>query len=63
MVQIKYIDSDLLPNMPKVWWYGYGKKFQQQMEAMIQALFARSWGARLKGALGSAGGLRRDRRI
>ena len=49
--------------MPKVWWYGYGKKFQQQMEAMLQALFARGVGARLKGALGSAGALRRNRRI
>src|SRR5271166_1532851 len=39
MVQVKYIDSDLLLNMPKLWWYGYGGKFEQQMESMINMLF------------------------
>lgn len=62
MVQVKYIDSDLLPNMPKLWWYGYGSKFQQQMEAMIHLLFGRG-GRKLKGALDSAAALRRDTRI
>ena len=27
MVQVKYVDVDLLPRMPKVWWYGYGASF------------------------------------
>ena len=63
MVQIKYIDSDLLPNMRKVWWYGYGKEFQSQIESMIDFMFASKLGARLKGGLRSAGALWRSNRI
>ena len=53
MVQVKYVDVDLLPRMPKVWWYGYGKSFQQQMSAFLDMLFGSSIGARIKGAMGS----------
>lgn len=63
MVQVKYVDDDRLPGVPKVWWYGYGQKFQQQAEGLLEALFARSWSAKLKGAVRSAGALRRDHRI
>ncbi len=63
MVQVKYVDVDLLPRMPKVWWFGYGKQYQQQMGGFVDFLFATSWGARLKGALRSAGLLRRSNRI
>jgi succinate-semialdehyde dehydrogenase/glutarate-semialdehyde dehydrogenase len=63
MVQVKYIDSELLPNVPKVWWYGYGGKFQQQMESMVQTLFGRGSGSKLKGAIGSMGALLRKNRI
>jgi succinate-semialdehyde dehydrogenase/glutarate-semialdehyde dehydrogenase len=63
MVQVKYVDTDLLPGMPKVWWFGYGEKFRQQMNGFIDLLFARSWGQKLKGALRSAGLLRRSNRI
>ena len=31
MVQVKYVDVDLMPRMPKVWWYGYGRELKQQM--------------------------------
>jgi acyl-CoA reductase-like NAD-dependent aldehyde dehydrogenase len=61
MVQVKYVDTDLLPNMKKVWWFGYGQKFRQQMNGFIDVLFAASWGKKLKGALRSAGLLRRNR--
>src|SRR6202522_2654002 len=30
MVWLKYVDSDLMPEMKKVWWYGYGTRFAQQ---------------------------------
>jgi len=63
MVQVKYIDSDLLPNMPKVWWYGYGARFQQQMELMAHAMFGRGWIKRMKALAGAAGALRRGSRI
>jgi succinate-semialdehyde dehydrogenase/glutarate-semialdehyde dehydrogenase len=63
MVQVKYVDTDLLPGMPKVWWFGYGEKFRQQMDGFIDLLFGGSWGEKLKGALRSAGLLRRGNRI
>jgi succinate-semialdehyde dehydrogenase/glutarate-semialdehyde dehydrogenase len=63
MVQVKYVDTDLLPGMPKVWWFGYDRRLKEQMDGFIDLLFARSWGKKLKGALRSAGLLRRGNRI
>jgi acyl-CoA reductase-like NAD-dependent aldehyde dehydrogenase len=63
MVQVKYVDVDLLPRMPKVWWYGYGLTFQRQMSGFIDMLFGNGWGARIKGALSATGALRRSNRI
>lgn len=63
MVQVKYVDVDLLPGMPKVWWFGYGKQYQQQMGGFVDFLFAKNWGTKLKGALRSAGLFRRSNRI
>ena len=63
MVQVKYVDTDLLPGMPKVWWFGYDQKLKQQMDGFIDLLFANSWGKKLKGALRAAGLLRRGNRI
>lgn len=62
MVQVKYLSTDLLPNMPKLWWYGYGAKYQQQMESMIHVLFGKG-SKKLKSALNSAGALRRSTKI
>jgi hypothetical protein len=59
MVRTKYVDSDRLPGMKKIWWYGYGDKFRGQMEGFVDLMFARSWGKRLRGALRSAGAIRR----
>jgi len=55
MVRVKYLDVDRLPGMKKVWWYGYGEVFARQMEGFVDLQFARSLGARLRGALRSAG--------
>ena len=63
MVRIKYIDSDRLPGVKKVWWYGYGKRFSQQMEGFVDMQFAHGLGARLRGALRSAGVLRRKEQL
>jgi len=63
MVQVKYVGVDLLPHMPKVWWYGYGVSFQRQVSAFIEMLFGSTLGARIKGALGAMGALRRSNRI
>jgi len=55
MVQLKYLDVDLMPGMKKVWWYGYGMKFSQQMQGFLDMQFARKLGRRLRGALRAAG--------
>ena len=59
MVRLKYVDVDLMPEMKKVWWYGYGAKFARQMEGFLDMQFARGVIARLRGALRSAGVVRR----
>ena len=51
MVWVKYVDSDLLPRLRKVWWYGYGPEFTRQMEGFVEFLFSRNWGSRLAGGV------------
>jgi len=55
MVRLKYLDSDLMPGMKKVWWYGYGASFAWQMEGFIDFQFAHGLGERLRGLLRAAG--------
>jgi acyl-CoA reductase-like NAD-dependent aldehyde dehydrogenase len=62
MVRIKYLASDRLPGIKKVWWYGYGKSFARQMEGLLDWQFARSLGHRLRGAVRTTGALRGTRR-
>ena len=54
MVRLKYLDTDRMPGMKKVWWYGYGPGFARQMEGFLDMQFARSLGQRLRGALRAA---------
>ncbi len=63
MVQVKHVDVDLLPSVPKPWWFGYDRKLKQQMAAFIDLLFARSLETRFSGALHSLGLVRRGNRI
>jgi succinate-semialdehyde dehydrogenase/glutarate-semialdehyde dehydrogenase len=56
-VRPKYIDSDGLPGMKKVWWYPYGETFTRQMSAFVDMLFARNAARKLSGSLKSAGSL------
>ncbi len=53
MVWPKYVDSDRLPRMKKLWWYGYGPAFAQQMGGFVELLFARKLTNRLRGAVKS----------
>ncbi len=53
MVWPKYVDSDLVPRMKKLWWYGYGPAFAQQMSGFVDLLFARKLTNRMRGALKS----------
>ena len=59
MVRVKYLDTDLMPGMKKVWWYRYGDNFRRQMEGFLDMQFAGSIGERLRGALRAAGIVRR----
>lgn len=54
MVWPKYVDSDRMPGMKKLWWYGYGPAFQQQMSGFIELLFGKNLTKRLRGAAKSA---------
>ena len=63
MVQVKHVDVDLLPNVPKPWWFGYDHTLKQQMGGFIDFLFARSLATKLSGALRSVGLVRRGNRI
>ncbi|HKT49490.1 MAG TPA: succinic semialdehyde dehydrogenase [Candidatus Angelobacter sp.] len=53
MVWPKYVDSDRMPQMKKLWWYGYGPAFQQQMSGYIELLFAKNLIKRIRGAVKS----------
>src|SRR5215472_2663020 len=53
MVWPKYVDSDLMPRMKKLWWYGYGPAFSQQMGGFIELLFASNLTKRMQGAIRS----------
>jgi succinate-semialdehyde dehydrogenase/glutarate-semialdehyde dehydrogenase len=61
MVRLKYLDTDLMPGMKKVWWHGYGEGFRRQMDGFAEMQFARSLGTRLRGALRAAGVIWRKR--
>ena len=53
MVWPKYVDSDRMPRMKKLWWYGYGPAFGQQMGGFIELLFAKGLTKRLRGGVKS----------
>ncbi len=63
MVRVKYVDSDRLPRMKKLWWYGYGPAFAAQMEGFIDFLFARGPAEKMMGALRSLAALRKKKSI
>lgn len=54
MVRVKYIDVDLVPKVPKLWWYGYDVRASRLMERFIDFLFAPGFWTRLRGAAGMA---------
>ena len=62
MVRMKYVDSDLIPGIKKVWWYPYGKDFASGIEGFIGWQYARGRGGRIRGLFQSAGLLRNRKR-
>ncbi|MGA8674435.1 MAG: aldehyde dehydrogenase family protein [Candidatus Acidiferrales bacterium] len=65
MVQVKYVDVDRLPRIPKSWWFGYTKELAAAAGHFVEALFAPSWRQRLLAATAKRGArgviFRRDR--
>jgi succinate-semialdehyde dehydrogenase/glutarate-semialdehyde dehydrogenase len=61
MVRVKYLDTDRLPGMKKVWWHGYGEDFRRQMEGFLDMQFASGLIARVRGALRATGTILRKR--
>ena len=59
MVRVKYVDSDRVPGIKKVWWYGYGENFRRQMEGFLDFQFGSGLSQRLRGALRALGLVRR----
>jgi acyl-CoA reductase-like NAD-dependent aldehyde dehydrogenase len=57
MVRPKYIDSDLIPRVKKIWWFGYGDGFAGEMEAFLDLLYRHPLREKLKAAIRSAGAL------
>jgi succinate-semialdehyde dehydrogenase/glutarate-semialdehyde dehydrogenase len=54
MLRIKYLDSERLPGLKRVWWYGYGDKFSRQMDGFLDLQFARGLGKRMHGGIKAA---------
>jgi acyl-CoA reductase-like NAD-dependent aldehyde dehydrogenase len=61
MVRIKYVDSDRLAGMKKVWWFGYGRGFASEMEAFLDMLYGRPLRDKARGAVRSAKALWRKK--
>jgi acyl-CoA reductase-like NAD-dependent aldehyde dehydrogenase len=59
MVQVKYVDLDLLPRTPKSWWFGYNENVAAAADRFVDFLFAPRWTRRMaalaspRGALGT----------
>jgi acyl-CoA reductase-like NAD-dependent aldehyde dehydrogenase len=63
MIRVKYVDSDKLPRMKQVWWYGYGEGFSRQMEGFVDLLFSPSILKRITGSMRAAGSYMRKGRL
>jgi acyl-CoA reductase-like NAD-dependent aldehyde dehydrogenase len=57
VVRVKYVDSDRVPSMKKIWWFGYGSGFASEMEGFLDLLYARALREKLKACTRSAGAL------
>jgi acyl-CoA reductase-like NAD-dependent aldehyde dehydrogenase len=57
MARVKYVDSDRLPRMKKIWWFGYGGGFGGEMESLLDLLYALPLREKLKAAARAAGAL------
>ncbi|MGH9795432.1 MAG: aldehyde dehydrogenase family protein [Candidatus Acidiferrales bacterium] len=63
MVQVKYVDVEGLPRLPKLWWYGYGAGLAADAERFLEFLFAPRWWERLRRMPHALRALRRGNRV
>jgi len=61
MVRVKYVDSDRVPRMKKIWWFGYGGGFASEMESFLDLLYGHSLREKLKAGVGAARALWRKK--
>jgi acyl-CoA reductase-like NAD-dependent aldehyde dehydrogenase len=61
MVRVKYIDSDLMPTVKKIWWFGYGGGFAGEMEGFLDFLYSCPLREKLKAGVRSAAALWRKK--
>jgi succinate-semialdehyde dehydrogenase/glutarate-semialdehyde dehydrogenase len=57
MVRVKCLDSDRLPRMKKIWWFGYSRGFASEMESVVDMIYAGSLRAKIRAGMRSAGAL------
>ena len=62
-VQVKYVDVDRLPRIPKAWWFGYNREGAESANAFLEFLFDPSWTKRWTSAKGAMKALFRKHRI
>lgn len=58
MVRVKYLDLDLAPVLPKMWWFGYGAKSKRAAEGFVDLLFAPAMIRRAQGLAKTLANLR-----
>lgn len=49
MVRVKYIDVDLAPRLPRIWWFGYDAKTSRLIKGFGDFMFAKSLRQRARG--------------
>ncbi len=59
MVRVKYTDVDLVPQLPKLWWFKYGAPAKKMMDGFLDFLFAPTVTRRALGSLKMIVNLRR----
>lgn len=63
MLQVKYVDVDGLPRMPKPWWFGYSAELATAAERFLEFLYAPDWKQRIGQARGALRALFRGNRV
>jgi acyl-CoA reductase-like NAD-dependent aldehyde dehydrogenase len=66
MTQVKYVDEDRLPSVPKSWWFGYTAELATSVAAFVESLFAPTHSQRLRAIMrkdGARGVIFRRNRI